>query len=79
MTITILKVLLVLVILSAMIILLVTINHYLVHSFESDDDDMVELRQDIEKNDKVITRKSSFSNLVEVKNQENPHNTPKKI
>lgn len=67
MTISILKVLLVLVILSVMIILLVTINHFFVHSFDSDDDDIKELRNDIVHNKDVISDKSSFSELVKVK------------
>lgn len=51
-----------------MIILLVTINHYLAHSFQSDEDDIVELRHEVEDVKDVITDKSTFSSLVNVKN-----------
>ena len=66
MTISILKILLVLVILSVMIILLVTINHFFAHGFETDDDEIEELRREVSDNRDVITDKSSFRDLVEV-------------
>lgn len=49
-----------------MIIVLMTINHFLAHGFESDDDDMEELKRDIDERKEVITDKSSFHQLVKV-------------
>ena len=70
MTISIMKILLVLVILSVMIIILVTMNHFLVGSFNSDDDDIESLRHEIDDQKEVITDKSSFRELVGKENRE---------
>lgn len=66
MAISVLKIILVLIILSAMIIILLTVDHFLGHAFESNNDDVEELRHDIKERKNIITDKSTFRHLVEV-------------
>lgn len=77
MTIVILNGLLVLVILAAMIILLITVNHYLTRNFNSDEDEMIELRHHIDNQRDVISPESSFSQLVKVRQTDTKNNVKK--
>ena len=75
MTISILKIILVLVILAVMIIVLISINHVFAGSFSCDNEDIDELRRDLVDHDEIITNHSSFSDFVRVKQ---PVDSPKK-
>lgn len=65
MIISILKVMVVLVILAMMILLLVSVDHFLAGSFDCSDEDIDALRHDINDTTDVISDHSSFSQLVE--------------
>lgn len=64
MTLSILKIVLVLVLLAGMIILLVTVNHFFAGGFDSDNNDIDELRRNIKDKDEVISDQNVFRNLV---------------
>lgn len=72
MAISILQAVLVIVTLGVMILVLLGIHHFFSGSFESEDTDIEELRQDVDESDEVISDRNVFSDLVEVPEQERP-------
>lgn len=72
MAISILQAVLVIVTLGVMILVLLGIHHFFSGSFESEDTDIEELRQDVDESDEVISDRNVFSDLVEVSEQERP-------
>ena len=69
MTISILKAALVIAILAMMIVVLLSMNHFLTGDFDSRQSDLDDLRDDVEKSDKVITDNSSFKELVKIRHR----------
>jgi len=67
MIISIIKILTVVFILGMMILLLISVNHYLGGGFNSSDSDIDKLRNDICVDNDVITEKSMLSELVRVR------------
>ena len=72
MAISILQAVLVIVTLGVMILVLLGIHHFFSGSFESEDTDIEELRQDVDESDEVISDRNVFSDLVEVREQGRP-------
>lgn len=72
MAISILQAVLVIVTLGVMILVLLGIHHFFSGSFESEDTDIEELRQDVDESEEVISDRNVFSDLVEVREQERP-------
>lgn len=64
MTITILKIVAVAVILAAMLIIILGIGHLLTGSFNTDRDDINQLRHDVESKHDVVSGKNMFHDLV---------------
>lgn len=77
MTITILKAVLVIVILCVMILLLLGISHLTSGSFDSAEDDIDDLRHDLDSRDDVITDPSVFRELVKAGDPRTHRNTIK--
>lgn len=69
MTITILKAVLVIVILCVMIMLLLGISHLSAGSFGSDQSEIDDMRNDLDKSDDVITDQSVFRELVKARRE----------
>lgn len=67
MIISIAKVLTVVLILGVMILILISVNHYIGGGFNSSDSDVDRLRDDICDDNDVITKKSVLSELVRVR------------
>lgn len=64
MTIMILKIVAVAVILAAMLIIILGIGHLLIGSFNTDRDDINQLRHDVESKHDVVSGKNMFHDLV---------------
>lgn len=72
MTIPILQAVLVIVTLGVMILVLLGIHHLFSDNFETSASEIEDLRQDVNESDEVITDRSVFSNLVEVRESSVP-------
>lgn len=77
MVITILKVISVLVILAMMILLLVTMNHFLAGGFDCSNEEIDSLRNDVSETDDVISDESAFRHLVERPLESRDHKSKK--
>ena len=64
MAVQILKVIIVMVIIALMILVLVSINHYLAGGFNCSGEDIDELRRDVSDHDEVVSEKGSFGDLI---------------
>lgn len=69
MTITLLKAISVIIILAIMVLLLISVNHFLSGNFSSSEEDMDRMRDDIKDSDRVISNENIFNELVRVKSK----------
>lgn len=71
MTITILKAVSTIVLLAMMIVVLLSMNHFLRGGFDSRQDDVDKMRRDLDETDEVISDESVFRDLVKVRERAN--------
>ena len=75
MTITILKAISIIIVLAVMVLILMSVNHLISGTFDSEPSDIKQMREDLEEDENVITDESVFKDLVKVR--EVDHNRAK--